>query len=376
MKILVTGARGFIGKNLVCVLKSAGEHHIFEFTSGDSEETLKGYCADCDFVFHLAGVNRPQSVDEFETGNAGLTRKLVSCLAEGSRCPVVFSSSIQAENDTPYGRSKRKAEDVLRTYSEETGAPVYIYRLPNVFGKWCKPDYNSVIATFCCNITHDLPIHVSDEAKLLRLVYIDDVVKEFLRALDGNVTRQGEFCAISEVYVRKLGGVAQMLREFSQCTQNLSIPDQSDTFIKKLYSTYLSYLPASKFSYQLVPHSDARGSFAEFLRTNDRGQLSVNVTRPHAVKGNHWHHTKHEIFLTVSGTGVIRLRRIGESRISEIIVTGNKLEPVLIPPGYTHMLENLGETDLVTIMWANEPFDPERPDTFHLNVQEETTCKN
>ena len=368
MNILVTGAHGFIGKNLIFQLKNLNGNNILQFTSSDGDEKLREYCAVCDFVFHLAGVNRPKEERDFDSGNAMLTQRLAEYLEAGSRCPVLFTSSIQATMNNPYGESKRKAEKILKAYSETTGAPVYIYRLHNVFGKWCRPNYNSVIATFCYNIANDIPIYITDEEKILQLVYIDDVISEFLQVLSGNESEPKDYYFVSEVYTERLGQIAQMLREFSQCTKDLVIPDQSDMFTKKLYSSYLSYLPPTKLQYLLATHSDARGAFAEFIRTGERGQISINITKPHAVKGNHWHHTKHEIFLTVYGSGVVRLRRVDENIVTEVFVNGDELKPVIIPPGYTHMLENLGETDLVTVMWANELFDPEKPDTFYLNV--------
>jgi UDP-2-acetamido-2,6-beta-L-arabino-hexul-4-ose reductase len=368
MKILVTGAEGFIGKNLTAALRNIDGYEIFSFRSKDDEGLLRTYCLDCDFVFHLAGVNRPENEADFEKGNAGFTQTLVDCLLEGSRCPVVFSSSIQAELDNSYGRSKYRAEEILREYERQTNTPVYLYRLPNVFGKWCRPNYNSVIATFCYNTAHDLPIYISNADQLLHLVYIDDVVTEFIRVLNGTGINHGNFYQIPEVYEKRLGDIADIIQSFSHCTETLTIPDQSDTFTKKLHSTYLSYLPNEKIQYSLITHSDARGTFAEFLRTQDRGQFSINVTKPGFTKGNHWHHTKHEIFLSVSGKGIVRLRKIDESSIIELPITGDCLEPVIIPPGYTHSLENTGESDLITIMWASEPYNPQSPDTYHLAV--------
>lgn len=373
MKILITGAGGFIGKNLAAALRDMDGYEVLEFHAKDGFECLKPYCSACDFVFHLAGVNRPESEAEFESGNVEFTRILTGFLAEGSRCPVVFSSSIQAELGNPYGQSKRRAEEILREYERQTGAPIYLYRLPNVFGKWCRPNYNSGIATFCYNTANGLPIHVNNERQMLRLVYIDDVVMEFIRALGGFGTNQDVFYSVPEVYEKCLGDIANQIQAFSLCTKTLEVPNQSDAFTKKLYSTYLSYLPEEKLKYTLAAHSDARGTFAEFLRSEDRGQVSINVTKPGFAKGNHWHHTKHEVFLAVSGEGVVRLRKIGESSVIEIPMAGSRLEPIIIPPGYTHMLENTGDVDLVTVMWANEPYDLRRPDTYYLDVLEEAT---
>ena len=376
MKILVTGAGGFIGKNLTAALRSMGRHEALAFRSEDRGEQLQTYCSECDFVFHLAGVNRPKSDEEFETGNTVFSRKLSDCRTEGSRCPVVFASSIQAELNNPYGRSKRAAEAILQAYGEKTGAPVYLYRLPNVFGKWCRPNYNSVIATFCHNTANGLPVRVDNADQMLRLVYIDDVVEEFVRTLNGEIAVRDSFCTVPEMYQEKLGNIADMIQGFSRCAEKLEVPNLSDAFTKKLYSTYLSYLPESRLKYSLTVHQDVRGAFAEFMRTEDSGQFSVNVTRPGCIKGNHWHHTKHEIFLAVSGEGIIRLRRAVGGPLIEIPVRGSNLEPVVIPPGYTHMLENSGDTDLITVMWASECYDPQRPDTFYLDVQEGATWRS
>ena len=372
MKILITGAGGFIGKNLIASLRNMSGHEILEFHVQNGLKCLRSYCAGCDFVFHLAGVNRPESELDFETVNAAFTKTLTGFLAEGSRCPVVFSSSVQAALDNPYGVSKYKAEMILQDYARQTGAPVYLYRLPNVFGKWSRPAYNSVIATFCHNTANNLPIHISDRSRLLNLVYIDDVVTEFIRALDKRAERQGGFYSVSEVYEKCLGEIADSIQTFSHEMEILGIPNQADSFTKKLHSTYLSYLPKEKLQYSLAAHSDVRGTFAEFLRTEDRGQFSINVTKPGFIKGNHWHHSKHEIFLSVSGEGIVRLRKTGERGIIEIPITGGRLEPVIIPPGYVHSLENTGDADLITVIWASEPYDAHRPDTFYSDVLEGT----
>ncbi len=367
MKILVTGSKGFIGRNLVHALKNQGFKDIFEYDADSRPELLESFCLECDFVFHLAGVNRPEHISEFTRGNSGLTQKLVDFLEKGKHAPVVFSSSIQAELDNPYGRSKRESEEILKRYGSN-GRKVYIYRFPNVFGKWCRPDYNSVIATFCYNVAHDLPIRVNDEDREMNLVYIDDVVQELTGCLKEKSDPHGGFCCVSPVYTENLAVIADMIRNFSSYAAELKVPDQSNELMKKLYSTYLSYLPINKFKYPLTVHEDDRGSFTEFLRTEERGQVSVNISRPHIVKGNHWHNTKHEIFLVVSGTGIIRMRRLDDEKIIKIYVSGNKLEPVLIPPGYVHNIENVGEVDMVTVMWANEIFDIEHPDTYGLKV--------
>lgn len=368
-KILVTGAAGFIGKNLIAQLKNAGYTAIYTYDKDTDPALLDMYTADCTFVFHLAGVNRPDDPAEFATGNCGFTAALLDSLRrQGNTAPVLLTSSIQAERDNPYGNSKRAAEELLSAYSRETGAPVLLYRLPNVFGKWCRPQYNSVIATFCYNIARDLPIQINDPAVELHLVYIDDVVAEFLRALEGQPTRDGDFCIVPVSHRAALGQIAALLRSFRASRDNRETPDMGDPLSKKLYSTYLSYLPEEAFAYPLKMNVDARGSFTEFLRSPDRGQVSINVSHPGITKGNHWHHTKNEKFLVVSGRGVIRFRKPDSTEIIEYPVSGDKLEVVDIPVGYTHSIVNTGDTDMVTVMWANEPFDPEHPDTYFLEV--------
>lgn len=369
MKILITGAKGFIGKNLVAELKNRNYTDIFEYDRDTDPDLLDKYCEEADFVFHLAGVNRPKDESEFMEGNFGFTSTLLEKLKKyGNICPVMISSSIQAKLDNPYGRSKKAGEDLLFNYGKETGAKVLVYRFPNVFGKWCRPNYNSAIATFCHNIARDLPIIVNDPKIVLNLVYIDDLVNELINALEGKENRVGDFCEVPVVYTVTLGKIVELIYSFKKSREELSIPDMSDEFTKKLYSTYLSYLPEDQFSYELKMNVDNRGSFTEFIRTLDRGQVSVNISKPGITKGNHWHHTKNEKFLVVSGNGVIRFRKIDSDEIIEYFVSGDKLEVVDIPPGYTHNIENLGDTDMVTIMWANEPFDPENPDTYYLEV--------
>ena len=369
MKILVTGSKGFIGKNLITELKNRGYKNIFEFHRDTDKSLLEKYTKECEFVFHLAGVNRPKNEKEFMEGNFGFTSELLEFLKKyNNKSPILFTSSIQAERDNPYGRSKKAGEELVFNYSEETGVKVFVYRLPNVFGKWCRPNYNSAIATFCHNIARDLPITVNDPNVIMNLVYIDDVVEEFIKALEGKENRVGKFCEIPIVHKITLGEIVDLIYSFKRSREKLSIPNMSDEFTKKLYSTYLSYLPEDKFSYELKMNVDVRGSFTEFIRTLDRGQISVNISKPGITKGNHWHHTKNEKFLVVKGKGVIRFRKIDSDEIIEYYVSGDKLEVVDIPPGYTHNIENLGDTDMVTIMWANEPFDPENPDTYYLEV--------
>ena len=369
MKILITGSKGFIGKNLIAELNNRKYTDVFEFNRDTDRALLKEYCKEADFVFHLAGVNRPKEQSEFMEGNFGLTSDLLNTLKKYNNiCPVMLSSSIQAKSDNPYGKSKKACEDLLFSYSKETGAKVLVYRFPNVFGKWCKPNYNSAIATFCHNIAHDLPIQVNDPNVVMNLVYIDDLVNELINSLEGNESKKGIFCEVPITYTFTLGEIVNLIYSFKNSREERSILDMSDELTKKLYSTYLSYIPKDKFSYNLDMNVDQRGSFTEFLRTPDRGQVSVNITKPGITKGNHWHHTKNEKFLVVSGKGVIRFRKIDSDEVLEYFVSGEKMEVIDIPTGYTHNIQNIGDNDLVTIMWANEPFNPNKPDTYFLEV--------
>jgi UDP-2-acetamido-2,6-beta-L-arabino-hexul-4-ose reductase len=369
MKILVTGAKGFIGKNLITELINRKYTDILEYARDTDPVLLDAYCKEADFVFHLAGVNRPTEQSEFMDGNYGFTKTLLDTLKKHSNtCPVLITSSTQATLDNPYGKSKKAGEDLMFAYGQETGAKVLIYRFPNVFGKWCRPNYNSAVATFCHNIARGLPITVNDPSVVMNLVYIDDVVEELINALEGKENRIGDYCAVPVVHNITLGEIVDLLYSFKNSREERSVPNMSDGFTRKLYSTYLSYLPVDKFSYPLKMNADERGSFTEFIKTTDRGQVSVNISKPGITKGNHWHHTKNEKFLVVSGTGVIRFRKVDSDEVIEYYVSGDKLEVIDIPPGYTHNIENIGYTDMVTIMWANEPFDPEKPDTFYLEV--------
>jgi len=369
VKILVTGAKGFVGKNLVAELKNKGYKEIFEFDIDTDKSLLAEYTKECEFVFHLAGVNRPKHENEFMEGNFGFTSELLELLKKhNNKSPVLMTSSIQAEMDNPYGKSKRAGEDLLFSYSKETGAEVFVYRLPNLFGKWSRPNYNSVVATFCYNIARNLKIQINDPEAKLTLAYIDDVVEEFIKAMEDAPTMEGDYCKVSLTYNTTVGEIAELIKSFKESRINLNIPDMGNEFTKKLYSTYLSYLPEDKFSYELKMNVDDRGSFTEFIRTPERGQVSVNISKPGITKGNHWHHTKNEKFLVVSGEALIRFRKIDSDEIIEYKVSGDRLEVVDIPTGYTHSIINIGDTDLVTIMWANECFDPENPDTYHLEV--------
>lgn len=369
MHILVTGAKGFIGKNLVAHLKATTDYVIYEFDKDSDPNLLSDYCKNAEFIFHLAGVNRPETEDEFMEGNFGFTSTLLETLKKNNNTsPIMISSSIQAELDNPYGKSKRAGEELLRNYGEETGAKVLIYRFPNVFGKWCQPNYNSAVATFCYNIARGLPITVNNPSVLMNLVYIDDVVEELTQALHGNETRKGQFCEVPVVHQVELGRIVELLESFKNSREELAVPNMADSFTKKLYSTYLSYLPEEQFSYPLKMNVDNRGSFTEIIRTPDRGQVSVNISKPGITKGNHWHHTKNEKFVVVSGEGIIRFRKPDSNNVIEYQVSGNKIEVLDIPVGYTHNIENIGDNDMVTIMWVNEPFNPNQPDTYYLEV--------
>jgi len=380
MRILVTGANGFVGKNLVAQLKNIKEGkdksfslnpdlEILEYDIDTEPSLLDEYCQKADLVFNLAGVNRPKDEEEFMKGNFGFASTLLDTLKKyKNTCPIMISSSTQAALDNPYGQSKKAGEELMFKYSEETGSKVLIYRFPNVFGKWCRPNYNSAVATFCHNIAHDLDIQVNDRNHTMNLVYIDDVVTELIHALEGQEVKDGQYCIVPVTHEITLGGIVDLLYAFKESRGDLSITNMEDVFAKKLYSTYLSYLPEDQFSYPLKMNVDDRGSFTEMIRTKDRGQVSVNISKPGITKGNHWHHTKNEKFLVVSGKGVIRFRKIDEDKVYEYFVSGDKLDVVDIPVGYTHNIENLGDTDMVTIMWVNEPFDPSKPDTFFLEV--------
>ena len=378
MKILVTGAGGFIGQNLTVELGRREGIEVLPFEQDTPMELLDEYCRDCDFVYNLAGVNRPEHVEEFMEGNFGFATTLVETLKKyGNICPVMNASSIQAALDNPYGLSKKAGEDMMLSYGRETGAKIYIYRFPNVFGKWCRPNYNSVVATFCHNIAHGLPIQINDRSTIMHLIYIDDVVEELLQALEGHPhTDQDGYCFVPVVHEASLGEIADLLYSFRESRENLMIPDfTAGSFEKKLYSTYLSYLPENQFSYPLLMHHDERGSFTEILKSADRGQVSINISKPGITKGNHWHHTKNEKFVVVRGRGVIRFRRHGSDEILEYRVSGDKLEVVDIPTGYTHAIINEGDTDMVTLMWCNECFNPDRPDTIYETVEKEVEKK-
>lgn len=373
MNILITGARGFMGKNLRSALtgRCGDAHRLMLLDMPHTEEELLAAAAEADFVFHLAGVNRPTDPADFQKGNADFTRQLLTLLKErGKRPPVLLSSSIQAALENPYGQSKLSAEQAVADYGRETGSAVYLYRLPNVFGKWSRPNYNSAVATFCHNVARGLPITVNDPSVTLRLVYIDDVVEEFLRAMEGQPCREGEWCVVQPVHEVNLGHMAELIQSFPGLRDSLTAPDQSDPLVKKLYATYLSFLPPEDFSRPTVTHADQQGSFTELLHMGSRGQVSLNISKPHITKGDHWHQTKHEKFIVLQGEGVIRFRKVGDSTVIAYKVSGENLTVVDIPTGYTHSIENTGDTDMLTLMWANEVFDPAHPDTLRLPVLE------
>lgn len=399
MKILVTGARGFVGKNLCAQLNNIKEGKarcygdlqidaVYQYDIDSTPAELDEACANADFVFNLAGVNRPKEQSEFMTGNFGFASTLLDTLKKhGNKCPVMLSSSQQASltgrfGNSEYGRSKKAGEDLFFEYGRETGAQVLVYRFPNLFGKWCRPNYNSAVATFCNNIANDLPITVNDPSVELELLYIDDLVEEMISALKGEAhkcefdgldvipSEAGRYCYVPVTHNVTLGRIVELLNQFSSQPQSLVIPEiPNNSFEKKLYSTYLSYLPKEKASFPLKMNVDPRGSFTELLKTQNCGQFSVNISKPGITKGQHWHHTKWEFFIVVSGKAQIQERKIGSDEILNFEVSGDRIEAVHMLPGYTHNIINLSKTeDLITLMWANEQFDPARPDTFHADV--------
>lgn len=399
MKILVTGSAGFVGKNLVASLKNIAQNkdrtrpniiidEIFEYDIDTDPALLKDYCKQADFIFNIAGVNRPKEQSEFEKGNFGFVSDLLAYLKEyNNTCPVMISSSIQASligryASSPYGQSKLDGENAVFDYAKETGAKVLVYRFPNLFGKWSRPNYNSAVATFCNNIANDLPIQVNDPSTQLELLYIDDLIAEMLDALEGKEHRceydgadvvekqDGKFCFVPTTHRVTLGEIVELLESFKDQSSTLMMPKiPENSFAKKLYSTYLSYLPKEKTIFDLKMNKDDRGSFTELLKTFDCGQFSVNISKPGITKGQHWHHSKWEFFIVVSGHGLIQERKIGTDEVIEFEVTGEKIQAIHMLPGYTHNIINLSEDkDLVTVMWANESFDPAKPDTFFETV--------
>ena len=400
MKVLVTGAKGFVGRNLCAQLnniltgkaKCYGDltiEAVYEYDIDSTLEQLDAYCTDCDFVFNLAGVNRPQNQEEFMQGNFGFASTLLDTLKKHhNNCPVMISSSIQATlagrfGTSEYGKSKKAGEELMFQYGEETGSKVLVYRFPNLFGKWCRPNYNSAVATFCNNIANDLPITVNDPAVELELLYIDDLVEEMIAALKGEehrcefdgvetvLTENGRYCAAPVTHKVTLGEIVDLLEQFKNQPSTQVIPEiPANSFAKKLWSTYLSYLPKEKVSFPLKMNVDPRGSFTELLRSKNCGQVSINISKPGITKGQHWHNTKWEFFIVVAGHGLIQERKVGTDEVIEFEVSGDKIEAVHMLPGYTHNIINLSDTeDLVTVMWANESFDPNRPDTYYDPVK-------
>ena len=400
MKILVTGAKWFVGKNLCAQLKNIREgkarcygdltiSDVYEYDIDSTQEQLDTWCRDCDFVFNLAGVNRPQDPKEFMEGNFGFATILLNTLKKyKNTCPVMISSSIQATlagrfGNSEYGRSKKAGEELMFQYSEETGAKVLVYRFPNLYGKWCRPNYNSAVATFCNNIANDLPITVNDSSVQLELLYIDDLVEEMICALKGEehhcdfdgvetvFTPEGRYCAATVTHKVTLGEIVDLLHQFKEMPNTLMIPEiPSNSFAKRLYSTYLSYLPKEGAIFDLKMNVDNRGSFTELVHTLNCGQVSVNISKPGITKGQHWHHTKWEQFIVVSGHGLIQQRKEGTDEVIEFEVSGEKIQSVIMLPGYTHNIINLSETeDLVTVMYCNEIFNPQRPDTYFDPVE-------
>ncbi|MBC9785839.1 SDR family oxidoreductase [Heliobacterium chlorum] len=368
--VLVTGASGFIGKNLCSALEQKRNLKLLPYGREDNVETLAVYLEQADFIFHLAGVNRPQSPEEYDEGNRGFTDILLSLIEQqGKRTPIAFASSIQAALDNAYGASKRAAEAALFEWSRKNHAPVYIYRLPNVFGKWSKPNYNSVIATFCHNISHGIPIEIHHPLNELTLVYIDDVIHEFLQTVN-ELTSPDEdgFCYVSKRYQVTLQQIVNLLYSFDQSRKHLVMPDLKGDFERKLFATYTSYLPEDEFDYSLDMKEDARGWLAEFIKSKEFGQIFISRTKPGITRGNHWHHTKVEKFLVVDGEGLIRLKKVGSNDLITYNVSGRQLKVVDIPAGYTHSITNTGSRDMITLFWANQVFDPEQPDTYYLEV--------
>ncbi|HWP50726.1 MAG TPA: NAD-dependent epimerase/dehydratase family protein [Clostridia bacterium] len=364
MKLLITGSDGFIGKNLCAHLRTRGYTELLEYRRDLGAVELDRYAAECDFVFHLAGVNRPDSPADFEE-NHTFTATLLKALGEHeNKAPVLFASSAQAALENPYGLSKRRAEALLRDYTARTGAKVFIYRLPGVFGKWCRPNYNSVVATFCDAAVNDRPLHIDNPEATVALAYIDDVAGALIGALEHEPAPRGDFCEMAPIYHTTVGALATLITSFGESRTKLIVPDMGDALTTKLYSTYVSYLPEDSFSYPLTVHADARGLFAEFLKSENAGQVSVNVSKPGFIKGSHWHHTKIEKILIVSGTGRIRFQRLGGGRVTEYPVVGEKPQVIEIPPGYVHTVENTGTDDLVMVIWSSQRFDPQRPDTY------------
>lgn len=373
MKVLVTGSNGFIGKNLISNLSLNKEIEIYKYDKNSTEKELEKYTKDCDFVFHLAGVNRPEKVEEFMEGNFGFTSTLLDYLKKNkNKAPIMISSSIQAELDNDYGKSKKAGEDLILKYGKDNKVKTFVYRFPNVFGKWSRPNYNSVIATWCYNISHDLEIQVNDPAKELTLVYIDDVCKELINCLSDNENRKGDYCYVPITYKKTLGEISSLIKSFKENDRKIMVPSTGDNFTKYLYATYISYVPLEELVVDLEEHRDNRGVFCELVRTKEAGQVSVSTTNPEIVRGGHYHNTKMERFIVIKGRAKIEFEHVIDHNKFEFIVSGDKLQYVTIPVGYQHSINNIGDDELVLILWANELFDPEISDTY---VMEEKVKK-
>lgn len=369
MKIMVTGSNGFLGRNLIVQLENMGYKNIFKCDMETSEVDFNRFCQEAEFVYHLAGINRPKNDSEFMEGNYDFTKKLLNNLFEYSnKSPIVLSSSIQAALDNHYGVSKRASEQLLFEYGANNRIPVYIYRFVNLYGKWSKPNYNSVVATFCYNISRKKDVRVDNPDTVMNLCYIDDVINELIKCINGQGTLDSEFYTVPEVDQISIGELKTLIESFRKTREDLSVPNLNNRLQKNLYSTYLSFLSVDNFSYPLTMNNDDRGSFTEFLKTPDRGQVSINISKPGITKGNHWHNTKNEKFLVVSGEAVVRFREINTREIIEYFVSSESLEVIDIPVGYTHNITNIGNTDLVTVMWVNEVFNHKSPDTYFLEV--------
>jgi len=370
--VLITGSRGFIGSNLVQALKRMSNIKIFEYDIGSLDRELEEGIMNADIVFHLAGVNRPEAISEYEKGNVLLTKNILDLIDDKNRKPIViFMSSIQAELDNPYGKSKLEAEKLLRDWATSRESTVVIYRLPNVFGKWCRPNYNSAVATFCYNIARELEIQINDPDRVLQLVYIDDVVEEFISILNKDLPPGGHYLEVKPVFNINIVDLVNLLKAFKESRKTLKLPDFNDPFIRRLYATYISYLPENDFAYSVPVKSDKRGELAELMKSSSFGQIFISRTRPGEVRGNHFHDTKVEKFVVIDGEAIISFRHILREEVIEYRASGEDFKIVDIPPGYTHSIKNVGDRDLIVLFWADEIFDPEKPDTFHVEVKNE-----
>ena len=370
MKVLITGSNGFIGKNLVSNLSLNKEIEIYKYDRESTLEDLNKYTKDCDFVYHLAGINRPNKPEEYMEGNYGFTNTLLDFLKHNNnKCPIMIASSIQAELDNDYGKSKKAGENLIFDYGKENDVKVFVYRFPNLFGKWCRPNYNSVVATFCYNVANNLEITVNDETKELTLAYIDDVCNELIKCLENNEIRENDFCIVPITYTKTLGEIASLIRSFKANDQGIMVPSTGDVFTKNLYATYISYVPLEELVVDLEEHRDDRGVFCELVRTKEAGQISVSTTNPNVLRGGHYHNTKMERFIVIKGKAKIEFEHVINHNKYEFEVSGDKLQYVTIPVGYQHSINNIGEDELVLILWANELFDPNIPDTYVMEEE-------